>query len=103
MTDLNVFVKLALSHQKKKSGRPPLFNSPKRQELKAFVKANGENHQLCSKKIAIIWTACKKQPVSAITIRCNLRKIGLHTCISCHKPAMIETHHQARLEWIFAY
>ncbi|PKB93959.1 hypothetical protein RhiirA5_439917, partial [Rhizophagus irregularis] len=47
---------------KKKPGRPPLFNSPTRQKLKAFVQANGKNRRLCSKKIATVWTARKKQP-----------------------------------------
>ncbi|CAB4460805.1 unnamed protein product [Rhizophagus irregularis] len=88
---------------KKKSGRPPLFNSPTRQELKAFVQENGENRRLCSKKIATVWTARKKQPVSASTIRRNLRKVGLRACIPCRKPAMTETHYQARLEWALAH
>ena len=55
------------------------------------------------KKIATVWTACKKQPISAITICCNLRKVELHACILCHKSAMTETHHQAHLEWAFAH
>ncbi|GBB88543.1 hypothetical protein RclHR1_15090002 [Rhizophagus clarus] len=88
---------------KKKSGRPPLFNSPARQELKAFIQENGENHRLCLKKIATVWTARKQQPVSTSTIRHNLKKIGLNTCIPRHKPAMTETHRQARLEWALAH
>ncbi|GBC38667.2 transposable element Tcb2 transposase [Rhizophagus irregularis DAOM 181602=DAOM 197198] len=51
---------------KKKSGRPPLFNSPTRQELKAFVQEN----------------ARKKQPVSASTIRRNLRKARLEWALA---------------------
>ncbi|CAI2199230.1 6243_t:CDS:1, partial [Funneliformis geosporum] len=50
---------------KKQSGRPPLLNSPAQQELKAFVQENGENRRLCSKKLATVWTAYTKQPISA--------------------------------------
>ena len=88
---------------KKKSGRPPLFNSPTRHELKAFVQENGENRRLCLKKIATAWTARKKQPISASTIRRNLKKVRLSACIPRHKPAMTETHRQARLEWALAH
>ena len=35
---------------KKKTGRPPLLNLPAQQELRAFVKENGENCRLCTKK-----------------------------------------------------
>ena len=84
---------------KKQTGRPPLLNSPSQQELKAFVKENGENRRLCTKKLATVWTACTKQPISAITIRCNLKKVGLTACVPRRKPAMTEKHCQARLEW----
>ncbi|GET02134.1 IS630 family transposase [Rhizophagus clarus] len=40
----------------------------------SFIQENGENRQLCSKKIATVWTSRKKQPISAITIRHNLKK-----------------------------
>ncbi|GET53134.1 IS630 family transposase [Rhizophagus irregularis DAOM 181602=DAOM 197198] len=83
--------------------RPPLFDSPARQELKAFVKENGENRRLCSKKLATVWTARKKQPISVCTIRRNLKKVGLSACIPRHKPAMTEAHRQARLEWALAH
>ncbi|CAB5188855.1 unnamed protein product [Rhizophagus irregularis] len=65
---------------KKQTGRPPLLNSPAQQELKEFVQEN-------------------EQPVSAITIRRNLKKVGLTACIPCKKPALSEAHCQACLEW----
>jgi transposase len=88
---------------KKRTGRPPLLNSPARQELKAFVKENGENRRLCTKKLATVWSVRTKQPVSAITIRRNLKKAGLTACIPRKKPAMTETHRKARLEWAHSH
>ncbi|CAG8473859.1 16416_t:CDS:2 [Funneliformis caledonium] len=73
------------------------------QELKAFVQENGENRRLCSKKLATVWTAHTKQPISAVTIRRNLKKVGLTSCIPRKKPAMTEVHHQARLKWAYAH
>ncbi|CAB5378467.1 unnamed protein product [Rhizophagus irregularis] len=60
----------------KQPGCPPLLNSPARQELKAFVQKNVEI-RLCAKKLATVWPVRKKQPISAITIRCNLKRFGL--------------------------
>ena len=40
-----------------------------------------------------------KQPISAFTIRRNLKKVGLSARIPRRKPAMTEAHRQARLEW----
>jgi len=77
---------------KKPTGRPPLLNSPAQQELKAFVKENGENYRLCSKKIATVWTTHTNQPISAVTICRNLKKVGLTTCMLRKKPAMTEAH-----------
>ncbi len=74
-----------------------------RQKLKDLVKKNEENRRLCSKKLVTVWTVCKKQPISAITICCNLKKVGLSACIPHKKPAMTKTHRQARLEWALAY
>jgi transposase len=88
---------------KKPTGRPPLLNSPARQELKAFVKENGENRRLCSKKLATVWTAHTKKPISTHTIRRNLKKEGLTAHIPRKKPAMTEAHCQARLEWAYAH
>ncbi len=88
---------------KKQTDRPPLFNSSAQQELKAFVQENSENCQLCSKKLATVWIAYTKQPIFAITIHCNLKKVGLTFCIPCKKPAMTEVHCQARLEWAYAH
>ncbi|GBC28502.2 IS630 family transposase [Rhizophagus irregularis DAOM 181602=DAOM 197198] len=65
---------------KKQTGRPPLLNSPAQQKLKEFVQEN-------------------EQPVSAITIRRNLKKVGLTACIPRKKPALSKAHCQARLEW----
>jgi len=84
---------------KKQTGRPPLLNSQAQQEIKAFVQENGENRRLCKKKLATVWTSRTKQPISAATIRRNLNKVGLTACIPRKKPAMTETHRQARLEW----
>ncbi|CAB4421978.1 unnamed protein product [Rhizophagus irregularis] len=88
---------------KKQTGRPPLLNSPAQQELKEFVQENGENRRLCTKKLATVWTARTEQPVSAITIRRNLKKVGLTACIPRKKPALSEAHCQARLEWAHAH
>ncbi|CAB4411108.1 unnamed protein product [Rhizophagus irregularis] len=53
--------------------------------------------------LATIWIACTEQPVSTIIIRCNLKKVGLTACIPCKKPALLEAHYQARLEWAHAH
>ncbi|GBB92696.1 hypothetical protein RclHR1_20430003 [Rhizophagus clarus] len=55
------------------------------------------------KKLATVWTACIEQPVSAITIRRNLKKVGLTAYIPCKKPALSKAYRQARLEWAHAY
>ncbi|CAB5367822.1 unnamed protein product [Rhizophagus irregularis] len=88
---------------KKQPGRPPLLNSTAQQELKSFVQENGENRQLCTKKLATVWTAHTKQPISAITIRRNLKKVGLTAYMPRKTPAMIEAHCQAHLEWAHAH
>jgi transposase len=88
---------------KKQTGRPPLLDSPARQELKDFVKENSENRRLCSKKLATIWTSRKDKPISAITITRNLKKAGIAGRIPRKKPAMTEAHIQARLEWAYAH
>ncbi len=84
---------------KKQTGYPPLLNTPFQQELKAFVQENGENRWLCAKKLATVWTAHTKKPISAFTICHTLKKVRLNTCIPCHKPTMTEAHCQARLKW----
>ncbi|CAB4474247.1 unnamed protein product [Rhizophagus irregularis] len=58
---------------------------------------------LCTKKLATVWTAHTKQPISAVTIRCNLKKVGLTACMPRKTPAMTEAHYQAHLEWAYAY
>ncbi|CAB4460165.1 unnamed protein product [Rhizophagus irregularis] len=88
---------------KKQSGRPPLFDLPAQQKLKAFVKENSENCQLCSTKLATVWTAQTKQPISHSTIRRNLKKVGLTACVPRHKLAMTEAHRQAHLEWAYKH
>ncbi|CAI2194422.1 353_t:CDS:1, partial [Funneliformis geosporum] len=40
------------STPKKQTGHLPLLNIPSQQEFKAFVQENGENHQLCAKKLS---------------------------------------------------
>ncbi|CAB5146213.1 unnamed protein product [Rhizophagus irregularis] len=89
----------------KRSGRLTPLNSPARQELKAFVQKNDKNHRLCSKKLATatVWKVRKNQLISAITRCRNLKKVGLSACIPHKKPAMTETHRQARLEWALAH
>jgi transposase len=91
------------STPKKQTGRPPLLNASAQQKLKAFVKEDGETRRLCSAKLATVWKARTKQPISAITIRRNLKKVGLTSHIPCRKPAMTEAHCQARLEWAHAH
>ncbi|GBC38862.2 IS630 family transposase [Rhizophagus irregularis DAOM 181602=DAOM 197198] len=88
---------------KKQSGRPPLFDLPAQQKLKAFVKENSENRQLCSTKLATVWTAQIKQSISHSTIRRNLKKVGLTACVPRHKPAMTEAHRQAHLKWAYKH
>jgi transposase len=88
---------------KKQTGRPPLLNSPARQKLKEFVKENGETRRLCTKKIATVWTTRIRRPISAVTIRRNLKKVGLTACMPRKKPAMSEAHCQARFEWARAH
>ncbi len=89
--------------KKKRTGHPPLLNIPAQQELKAFVQENAENRQLCSTKLSTVWTARINKPISAITIRRNLKKVGLSAHFPRHKPAMTEKHCQARLEWARAH
>jgi len=100
---LNNFIKLVLPHQKKKTGHPPLLNTPSWQELKAFVQENGENRWLCAKKLATVWTAHTKKPISAFTICRTLKKVRLSACIPHHKPAITEVHCQAHLKWAHAH
>jgi len=87
------------STPKKQTGYPPLLNTLSQQELKAFVQENGENRQLCAKKLATVWTARTKKPISAFTICSTLKKVGLNAHIPHHKPAMTEAHCQARFKW----
>jgi len=54
---------------RKQTGRPPLLDLPAQQKFKDFVKENGENRRLCSTKLATVWTAQTKQPISGRTIR----------------------------------
>ncbi|GES84809.1 transposable element Tcb1 transposase [Rhizophagus clarus] len=68
-----------------------------------IIYENGKNHQLCSKKIATVWTSRKKQSISTITIRRNLKKVRLNSCIPRRKPAITEMHHQAHLEWTLVH
>jgi len=89
--------------KKKRTGRPPLLNTPTRQELKAFVQENAENRRLCSAKIATVWTARTNKPISAVTIRRTLKKVGFGARIPRRKPAMTEAHCQARLEFAHAH
>ncbi|CAG8679777.1 2303_t:CDS:1, partial [Funneliformis caledonium] len=58
---------------------------------------NGENCRLCSKKLATVWTAHIKRPISTITICWNLKKVELTSCIPRKKLTMTEVHHQAHL------
>uniref|UniRef100_U9T5E7 Transposase Tc1-like domain-containing protein n=1 Tax=Rhizophagus irregularis (strain DAOM 181602 / DAOM 197198 / MUCL 43194) TaxID=747089 RepID=U9T5E7_RHIID len=51
----------------------------------------------------LIWTARTEQPISVITIRCNLKKIRLTACIPRKKLALSEAHRQAHLEWAHAH
>ena len=88
---------------KKNPGYLPLLNSQVQQKLKALVTENSETCQLYSKKLATVWTAHTKQAISAVTIRRNLKKVGLTGCIPRKKPAMTEAHYQARLEQALAY
>ncbi|CAI2193624.1 17798_t:CDS:1, partial [Funneliformis geosporum] len=75
---------------KKQTGHLLLLNIPSQQELKTFVQENGENRQLCAKKLSTIWTSHLTNPISAFTIRRILKKVGLSARISCHKPAITE-------------
>ena len=88
---------------KKNPGRLPLLNSQAQQELNALITENSETHRLCSKKLATVWTAHTKQAISAVTIRRNLKKVGLTGCIPRKKPVMTEAHRQAHLEWALAH
>src|ERR1044071_7846555 len=78
--------------KKRRTGRPPLLNTPSQQELKAFVQKNAENHWLCSAKLATVWTVRTNKPISEITIRQNLKKVGLNACMPRHKPAITKAH-----------
>ncbi|CAG8697047.1 8515_t:CDS:1, partial [Funneliformis mosseae] len=69
------------------------------QELKAFVQKNGKNHRLYSKKLATVWTTHTKQPISAVTIHWNLKKVRFTFYISHKKPVMTEVYHQVHLKW----
>lgn len=88
---------------KKLTDYPLFLDLAVQQKLKEFVKEDSENRRLCSTKIATVWTAQTKQPISGRTIRRNLKKIGLTACIPRRKPAMSEAHCQACLEWAHAH
>ncbi|CAB5393748.1 unnamed protein product [Rhizophagus irregularis] len=59
---------------KKQTGCPRLLNSPAQQELKEFVQENSENCQLCTKKLATVWTACTEQPVLLLLFQQGCQK-----------------------------
>ncbi|CAI2198559.1 1416_t:CDS:2, partial [Funneliformis geosporum] len=50
-----------------------VYNTLKCFQLKAYVQENGENCQLCAKKLSTVWTSRLKNPISAFTIRCTLK------------------------------
>jgi len=82
----------------KRTGRKPLLNSPARACLKALITNDG-NRRLCTAQVTTFWAARSGNGVSSRTIRRNLKKVKLKSCIPRRKPAMSEANRLKRLEW----
>ena len=66
---------------KKRSGRPCLIDSQKRQRLKNMVLKNKETRRKNLAKIANIFPAKINKQISVSTIRRTLKKENLRSCI----------------------
>jgi transposase len=76
---------------KKHTGRPPLLASSALQELKNFVQDDKEdNRRLSTTQLANVWSLRLGKPISAITIRRNLKRLGLGARVPRKKPAISE-------------
>ena len=71
---------------KKRSGRPCLIDSQKRQRLKAMVLKNKELRRKSLAEITNTFSAKINKPVSTKTIRHALHKENVHYCIPQRKP-----------------
>jgi transposase len=87
--------------QGKHSGRPPLLNTPKRQQLKSLVLE--QNRHLSAKQITTLFKSRTTQDASINTIRKALYKEGLHSRIARRKPAISEKNRTARLNFALKY
>jgi transposase len=85
---------------KKHTGRPPLLTSSALQELKNFVQDDKEdNRRLSTTQLANVWSLRLGKPISAITIRRNLKRLGLGAHVPRKKPAISERNREKRLKW----
>jgi transposase len=84
----------------KSPGRPPLLTSLDQAQLKDLITNDEENNRrLSATKIRNVWSARTKKTISTITIRRNLKKIGLRSCRPRPKPYISETNREKRLEF----
>jgi transposase len=87
--------------QKNPKGRPPIFDSPARERLRTLV--SDGNRALSLEALAIKWEEQEGQAVSERTIRKNLHKIGLRSCVALQKPYISLENQQKRLDWALLY
>ena len=81
-------------------GRHPLLNSSDRQCLKELVTDNNANYRsLSSKQLTTLWATRTGIEASLNTIRRNLKKVGLRSCVAQRKPAISAVNHAKRLQW----
>lgn len=85
--------------QKKRSGRPCLIDSQKRQRLKAAVLKNKELRRKSLAEITNIFSAEINKPISIQTIRRALHKENVHSCIPRKKPFISAINKSKRLAW----
>src|SRR5215211_428777 len=84
---------------KKRSGRPCLIDSQKRQRLKAMVLKNKETRRKNLAEIANIYSAKINKKISVLTIRRALQKENLRSCIPRKKPLISAINKSKRLAW----
>jgi len=87
-----------------RKGRPKLFNTPQRTQLKRLVTNDKtKNRRLCAAGIQALWKKKTTQEASTPTIRRTLHSIGLRNCVTRRKPLISPENMAARLAWCQKY